>query len=252
MQLVRTAANKTQSANNLNQIGVGIHSFVDERGALPYNGLRDWWGWYVERDSGSWAFQILPYIGEQPVWQNTASINLASGNINGPLGVRIAIYCDPERNRPSLTMELDIPRAGPTTDYALNVWINCLPGDDTSGAPNRRRKLESIPDGTSTTCVVGFEALSIPDYDQQISQSWNETWFVGGYGGSGRDGFSCLQDTDVMYMYLVNGDGVYGSPYNYSCCFLFLDGSVHWYMYGTDLTSVMLPADGNPIPPFDD
>ncbi len=168
VQLVRTAANKTQSANNLNQIGVGIHSFVDEQGALPYNGLRDWWGWYAQRDSGSWGFQILPYIGEQPVWQNTASINLASGNINGPLGVRIAIYCDPERNRPSLTMELDYPRAGPTTDYAMNCWVNALPGDDITGAPNRRKRLESIPDGTSTTCIVGFSAFSIQDYDTQV------------------------------------------------------------------------------------
>ncbi len=142
--------------------------------------------------------------------------------------------------------------AGPTTDYAINCWINNLPGDDFADAPNRRKRLESIPDGISNTCIIGFEALSIQDYVQHAGGNWNETWLVGGYFGSGRDGFSCLRDCDVTDEHIRKGVGLYGSPYARSCCFLFCDGAVHWYRYGTDLTSVMLPADGNPIPPFDD
>ena len=236
VQLARTAVNRTVSGNNMHQIGVAIHNFHDNRNSLPYNGLRDWWGWAAQPDSGSWGFQILPYLDENQVYTNTTSIHLPSGNIIGPIGVRVAAYCDPERDRPTLNTELDVARAGPTTDYAMNCWINALPGDDVTGAPNRRKRLDTIPDGTSTTCIIGFEALAIPDYDQQVSNSWNESWYTGGYGGSGRDGFSCLQDTAVTDEYIVNGDGVYGSPYANACCFLFCDGAVHWYMYGTDLT----------------
>ena len=84
MQLARTAVNRTSSANNLSQIGKGIHNFYDTRNSLPYNGLRDYWGYAAQPESGSWGFQILPYIDEMQIYTNTTSINMASGNIIRP------------------------------------------------------------------------------------------------------------------------------------------------------------------------
>jgi prepilin-type N-terminal cleavage/methylation domain-containing protein/prepilin-type processing-associated H-X9-DG protein len=55
VQKVREAANRTQCANNLKQIGLAIHNYHDTNGFLPPSRL--------DKDGGvSWAVLILPYI----------------------------------------------------------------------------------------------------------------------------------------------------------------------------------------------
>jgi prepilin-type N-terminal cleavage/methylation domain-containing protein len=55
VQKVREAANRTQCANNLKQIGLAIHNYHDSNGFLPPSRL--------DKDGGvSWAVLILPYI----------------------------------------------------------------------------------------------------------------------------------------------------------------------------------------------
>src|SRR4051794_40865205 len=70
VQKVREAAARTQSINNLKQIGLCFHNYHDSTKYLPYNGT---FGSNAlngslagANTSGSWAFQILPYIDQTP------------------------------------------------------------------------------------------------------------------------------------------------------------------------------------------
>src|SRR5918911_1386733 len=61
VQQVREAANRSQCANNLKQLGVACHNFHDARKFLPPTRVAD--GAYA-----TWAVLILPYVEEQNVY----------------------------------------------------------------------------------------------------------------------------------------------------------------------------------------
>src|SRR5205807_5102327 len=88
VQKVREAANRTQCANNLKQIGLAVHNFHDTYGAFPNNGNL----WYTgisfdttlapqnsKYQQAGWGFQILPFI-EQDNLYKTVDMTDANGN----------------------------------------------------------------------------------------------------------------------------------------------------------------------------
>src|SRR5262245_40423432 len=63
VQKVRYAGMRTQSTNNLKQLVLACHSFHDTAKFLPYNGAG-----FPIGGSGSWGYQILPYIEQQAMF----------------------------------------------------------------------------------------------------------------------------------------------------------------------------------------
>jgi prepilin-type N-terminal cleavage/methylation domain-containing protein len=68
VQKVRSAAARVQCTNNLKQLALSCHSYHDAFQHLPYNGATNP---AINSDptSGSWGFQILPYIEQTNVFQ---------------------------------------------------------------------------------------------------------------------------------------------------------------------------------------
>ena len=76
VQKVRAAAARTQSANNLKNIALSFHAFHDANKRFPFNGSDTAvagakYSKAAQGNnlmSGSWEFQILPFIEQQPLF----------------------------------------------------------------------------------------------------------------------------------------------------------------------------------------
>jgi len=189
VQKVREAASRTQSANNLKQIGIAFHSYHDTNGEMPHNGTWNnsaWlWGpfqgnqWVYTPPTPNvspgctWAFKLLPFIEQGNLYNNF--------NFTTP----IKTYMDPGRGGTGLTAtpwggayDGTIYSTGPVTDYAANSMLigsgintagpTTAPNFDnanwTSGPPSHwnsyHRTIVRITDGTSNTLMVGTKALA--------------------------------------------------------------------------------------------
>jgi prepilin-type processing-associated H-X9-DG protein len=157
----------------------------------------------------------------------------------GPV-IPVSVFLDPGRSR--IGYALTGQNAGSQTDYAINCNIE-FGLNITSGA-NVRRTLVVISQqrGTSNLVFAGETCLDISLYTATSvwGGSWNETWWSGGYGGSGREGFQCIKDAANMGSSYTNQ---WGGPYDGAAQFLFCDGGVRNIPYGTNLITFMVPTN---------
>jgi prepilin-type N-terminal cleavage/methylation domain-containing protein len=284
VQKVREAAARAQSSNNLKQIALAFHAYHDVYKRLPYNGgnagnsVEQRWadpadpniyrtgvdypvvswappGQYSGLDRGSWAFHILPYLEQSPLYRSRENTRLpvtktgAWGNI--PL-IAVATYVCPGRGREGYTtMGAD---HGPVTDYAINTWIN-RPQDGAEWLWNNKKNILSITDGTSNTILAGQKTVWPREY-QSMSDSWNESWLKGGSWGTGFPHIGCASDLRNQQDYdaavaagqptsTTIGRAIWGGPFDGGVLFSMCDGSVRMVAYGTDLTRALNPIDGS-------
>ena len=184
VQKVRQAAARTQSTNNLKNIGLAFHGFHDANKRLPFagglvastqpNGLG-----IGDPRSGTWAYQILPYIDQMPLFNSPPSGQAANA---GNQTRSIPAYLCPGRGRSPFgnTGNAGCPQAA-WSDYMINGLINdpiTVAGVHTSGVvtiqapdakipnPNgdNKRTLVGIADGTSNTIFVGHGMIQQGDW----------------------------------------------------------------------------------------
>jgi len=140
VQKVRQAAARTQSTNNLKQIGLSFHSYHDANKFLPC----DWLNSGVAPGSGNMAacalYQVLPYIDQGPMYAAGTAVTA------------VPAYMDPGRGRPNTQ---------PWTDYFYNAWLNDSTSSATLQANNNKRTLVGISDGTSNTIMTGQGSIPV-------------------------------------------------------------------------------------------
>ncbi len=75
VQSARESARRMQCANNLRQIGLGVHNYIDTNGHFPYNylptsGPAPNWNDNSNFQHWSWMSRILPFIEQQNLYNN--------------------------------------------------------------------------------------------------------------------------------------------------------------------------------------
>jgi prepilin-type N-terminal cleavage/methylation domain-containing protein len=191
VQKVREAAARTQSVNNLKQIGIAFHAYHDSYGELPHNGTWNYSAWLWGPYQGQWTYSLpRTAVAIGCTWPVKILPFVEQGNLlnNWTYTAPIKLFMDPARGGTGLAatqwdggMDGTIYSAGPVTDYAANSmligsgintegptssptfgseWVN----NPTSNWMSFHRKLLGITDGTSNTFMVGGKALATQVY----------------------------------------------------------------------------------------
>jgi prepilin-type N-terminal cleavage/methylation domain-containing protein len=111
IQKVREAAARTACENNLKQLSLAAVAFHDVNGWLPYNGTGNANG---SPGSGSWAYQILPYIEQEAVYDSQQGATSPPSLWTSTLHTLL----DPMRPRPGY---FNYGEASPPSDTATIV-----------------------------------------------------------------------------------------------------------------------------------
>jgi prepilin-type N-terminal cleavage/methylation domain-containing protein/prepilin-type processing-associated H-X9-DG protein len=205
VQKVRAAAARASCSNNLHQIGVAIHSYIDANDQrFPLGGTVPWGGSNPSPTAAaqtpqamayncSWAYQILPYIEGD---------NIARQNYGAAEQSPVKIYNCPGRRGPTFspygTYLMDYaaatPGDGPNTwdqYWYGNTWtLPPWPGTP----PNYRGCIvrRTMPNttgivvtqvtngnGTANTVLVSEKRLNVNNYqtgDWHDDQGWIDGW----------------------------------------------------------------------------
>jgi prepilin-type N-terminal cleavage/methylation domain-containing protein len=115
VQKIREAANRLKCANNLKQIGLGIHNFHDTNGVLPPSRIADQYA--------TWSVMILPFVEQDNLYRQW---DLTLKYYNQPtfdVTTQVPIYLCPSRRRPpqigNLPEDVATGKKGSLGDYAV-------------------------------------------------------------------------------------------------------------------------------------
>jgi prepilin-type N-terminal cleavage/methylation domain-containing protein/prepilin-type processing-associated H-X9-DG protein len=245
VQKVREAAARTQCENNLKQIGLGAQNYHDVKKTLPNNGSNT-----TDPKMWCWAFQILPYIEQGPLFtlvsNGVTAANAAGGGTpttvqhpNTPPAwmIGIPVYLCPSRSRnPFTTNGGNSPKVNaPFTDYVINKYNNSF-GDNWT----LKRPLGVITNlaGSSNLIFVGEGYMNPADYTgHTTSDGWMEAIYSGGYGGTGRDSNQLYQDDPAR-----GTNDFWGGPHPGGAQFVFCDGHVQMIAFAQNGTQAFTSA----------
>ena len=179
VQKVREAGRRTQSINNLKNIALAARGFHDGIKRLPFNGVsEDVAGTattplYKVRatsntfESGSWAFQIMPYVDSNPYFGD-------------PSLLRHTLIPCPGRPRPDEPV--------PYVDYYINNYVNEPTRAEAPDNADAQRQLKDITDGESNTILIGHGNISTLQYMVNNDVVGSGSILIGGTFGTARAG----------------------------------------------------------------
>jgi hypothetical protein len=243
-QRVRDTGTRFQSTNNLKQVVLAFHSFHDANKRLPFNGSdvmpADAKGKFTKEavsgsfTSGSWAFQILPYLDQMPLF-NQVPVQRDFG---------MACYMCPERGRPSFEKP-----GGAWTDYFYNNYLNDPLKAAEPDAPDAMRTLISITDGTSNTILAGQGNINTTQYASTGNVVRSSNIFLGGTTGTMRSGDNGKTNPTGMTLKRDSaenpGIGSWGGPFAQGSLFAMCDGTVRMFPYATQNLGAFLTPTGD-------
>jgi hypothetical protein len=247
VQKVREAAARPNSTTNLKQLGLGALSFQDVNRHLPFNGSDqpsplDKNTPYSKNAvgnnprSGTWAFQMLPFIEQQALF---TAPNRAFG---------VQTFLCPARARPAVETTNG---GGAWTDYFYNNYLNDPMQANRPDAPDMRRSLMKITDGTSNTVFAGHGNISVNQYSMSGGVTLSSNIFNGGTTGTMRAGQSARANPGGVTLardsFNMPTVGSWGGPFPSGALMVFCDGSVRLVPYNTPNFGAALTPDGGEV-----
>ena len=180
VQNAREAARRSQCANNLKQIGLGLHSYMSVHGGLPPGYVSLWDANFV-RETGpgfGWGSMILPQLEQGPLYNATNfSLQIQDDANVTTRFTRLSTFLCPADNMPaawsaaygfvSVVKGKVIERLFPICDVAGANYVGVFgvgePGVDGDGVFYRGSFIRpaDITDGLSQTVAVGERSVML-------------------------------------------------------------------------------------------
>lgn len=264
VQKVREAANRISCSNNIKQIGLAWHNFEQVNGSFPYGGSFSLPPKYVNgvpatklNQPSGWAFQILPFIEQESVYNSRSGITDFQKGIEAQKA-KISIYFCPARRSPEefggrgmmdyaanggTATPQSIKSDNPYRLYHATLMTGIIQHNSTGGCI----KINQVSDGLSNTLMIGEKS-----FDQA---------YYGKVKADDNEGYSIGYDQDVVRWGNIQpkqdsitnewwGRKRFGSNHSGSFIATFADGSVRAVNYTINidtLSKLCSIADGSPI-----
>jgi prepilin-type N-terminal cleavage/methylation domain-containing protein len=237
VQKVREAAARTQSTNNLKQIGLAFNSYHDAMKSLPWNGTGTAYLYNgttvggpaiaATTFSGCWGFQILPYIDQLPLFNSKATT------------VGLNVYMCPGRSRQPVSTG-----NGPWSDYFINAWLNDNQNGTASG-PDLKRTLVGIVDGSSNTICAGHGTIQYSQYGTTVDFTQSGNIYQGGATNTCRG----VGGATPCALNQVDGTGTtqlsWGASFSQGSLMALCDGTVRMFPYSSYNGTSIATGNGN-------
>src|SRR5262249_37612990 len=156
VEKVRDAAARAKCQNNLKQIGLAMHSYMDVNNGLPPNGVFVYTGSAVVQTSPWSAIsRILPFIEQENLFRGI-DFNQSYSTQPGITSKRVATYiCPAEANDKGSGSDPIYGNKNWTLNYAVNLgsWavltnkVTGMQGSDGAFSPNRGFRPGDFTDG---------------------------------------------------------------------------------------------------------
>jgi prepilin-type N-terminal cleavage/methylation domain-containing protein/prepilin-type processing-associated H-X9-DG protein len=190
VQAAREAARRAQCINNMKQIGLAMHNYLQTTNAFPIGTIIDGASWPCQPSLRTpWTMHILPYL-EATTIANAFNYSLgiagpgwAGSNSNmSIIGTRINVL-----NCPSDQAQVFLAAWRPKFNYGAN-WGNTNLGQlnvGTAGTTgyvmyqrspfgvNKSQSIASFTDGTSNS-ILNSEVLQVSDQNDERCEWWND------------------------------------------------------------------------------
>ena len=197
VQKVRYAANRTQSVNNLKQLALAMHAYHDVNEFLPFNGTNQGNG--AVPTSGSWAFQVLPYVEQLPIYESQ------NGTAPASWSTAVSPFMCPMRGRPGWLSGAVVPQA------TVTITVNGISTTNVVGSGLSNSIPEALPAGLSGMTITdtvspNSESLSLSSSGGSLTLS-ALTMTLNTNGGTVTGGAVTMTVNGVNMSISMVGDG---------------------------------------------
>jgi prepilin-type N-terminal cleavage/methylation domain-containing protein len=231
VQQARAAARRTQSKNNLKQMGLAAHNFEETYGHFPtsggydyanganntstyestingvltptpnvytvipsYGNFRPRWGDPKDLPKhalGSTFYQLLPYLEQKSLFENPIACYQTD----------LAVFHIPSRRSGAQPVPMTDP-VYPGWQYSDDGAGPCARTDyaanelvfwTTYAGWGKVSRFRDMTDGSSNVMFIGEKAMAQKAYQANVLH-WDEPWILGGNGGVGRCGRNLYND----------------------------------------------------------